>query len=62
MGSQGLYVEVTKSWDYAPLAQILLPRYVPRAGRETLLHLSFWAKAEKLRASDPTPSIQVATA
>lgn len=45
--------------DHAPLVQVLLPRYVPRAGKETLLHLSFWAKAEKLKASDPTPSVTV---
>ena len=37
-----------------------MPRYVPRAGKETLLHLSFWASAEKLRSSDPTPTITVA--
>ena len=37
--------------DHAPLVQVLLPRYVPRAGKETLLHLSFWAKAEKLKGA-----------
>eukprot|EP00322_Chrysochromulina_rotalis_P026947 CAMPEP_0115855900 /NCGR_PEP_ID=MMETSP0287-20121206/14778_1 /TAXON_ID=412157 /ORGANISM="Chrysochromulina rotalis, Strain UIO044" /LENGTH=1202 /DNA_ID=CAMNT_0003310063 /DNA_START=9 /DNA_END=3617 /DNA_ORIENTATION=+ len=58
-GSQGLYVEVSKAWEYAPLAQILLPRYVPRAGKETLLHLSFWARAERLKATDPVPRITV---
>ena len=57
--SQGLYVEVNKAWGYAPLAQLLLPRYVPRAGRETLLHLSFWVKAQRLKATDPPPSITV---
>ena len=41
-------------------AQVLLPRYVPRAGRETLLHLGFWARCEKLRSSDPQPSVTVA--
>lgn len=58
-GSQGLYVEVLKSFGWAPLAQLLLPRYVPRAGKETLLHLSFYARAEKLKATDPTPSVTV---
>ena len=58
-GAQGLYIEVIKSFGYAPLAKILLPRYVPRAGKETLLHLSFWARAEKLKATDPTPSVTV---
>ena len=32
-GAHGLYVEVSKAFGYAPLAQLLLPRYVPRAGR-----------------------------
>ena len=59
-GGHGLYVEVDKAWRVANLAQLLLPRYVPRAGKETLLHLSFWASAEKLRSSDPTPTITVA--
>jgi len=58
-GGQGLYVEVRKPWGYAPLAQLLLPRYVPRAGKETLLHLSFYARAQKLKATDPTPTITV---
>jgi hypothetical protein len=59
-GGQGLYVEVDRAWKVAHLAQLLLPRYVPRAGRETLLHLSFWAKAEKMHATDPTPCVTVA--
>ena len=32
------------------LAQVLLPRYVPRAGKETLLHLAFWARVEKMHS------------
>ena len=32
---------------------------VPRAGKETLLHLSFYARAQKLKATDPTPSVTV---
>ena len=59
-GGKGLYVQVERAWGWAPLAQVLLPRYVPRAGKETLLHLSFWARCEKLHAADPTPSVQVA--
>tara|TARA_B110001452_G_scaffold139621_1_gene116042 strand:+ start:255 stop:3833 length:3579 start_codon:yes stop_codon:yes gene_type:complete len=59
-GGQGLYVQVERAWKWAPLAQVLLPRYVPRAGRETLLHLSFWARTEKLHANDPTPTVSVA--
>lgn len=59
-GAQGLYVEVQQAWKHPPLAQVLLPRYVPRAGRETLLHLGFWARCEKLRSSDPQPSVTVA--
>jgi endo-1,4-beta-xylanase len=35
-------------------------RYVPRAGKEMLLHLSFWARVEKMRATDPDPSVTVA--
>ena len=45
---------------WAPLAQLLLPRYVPRAGKEMLLHLAFWARVEKMHASDSTPSVTVA--
>ena len=60
MGGQGLYVEVDRAWKVAALAQLLLPRYVPRAGRETLLHLSFWARAEKMHSTDPTPCVTVA--
>eukprot|EP00966_Prymnesium_polylepis_P115221 2663571-Prymnesium_polylepis.1 len=56
----GLYVEVDRAWRVASLAQVLLPRYVPRAGRETLLHLSFWAKAEKMKSTDPTPCVTIA--
>ena len=58
-GAHGLYVEVSKAFGYAPLAQLLLPRYVPRAGKETLLHLSFYARAQKLKATDPTPTVTV---
>ena len=58
-GASGLYVEVDKEFGWAPLAQLLLPRYVPRAGKETLLHLSFYARAQKLKATDPTPTIVV---
>jgi len=29
---------------------VLLPRYVPRAGKETLLHLAFWARVEKMHS------------
>ena len=43
-GSKGLYALVDKPWGVASLAQLLLPRYVQRADRETLLHLSFYAK------------------
>ena len=38
-----MYVEVSKAWRVASLARLLLPRYVPRAGKEMLLHLAFWA-------------------
>jgi hypothetical protein len=58
-GAQGLYVEVTKAWGVASLAQVLLPRYVPRAGKETLLHLGFYARAERLKATDPVPIVTV---
>jgi endo-1,4-beta-xylanase len=59
-GGAGLYVEVDTPFGYAPIAQLLLPRYVPRAGKETLLHLSFYARAQKLKATDPTPTVTVA--
>jgi len=59
-GAQGLYVEVSKAFRVANLAQLLLPRYVPRAGKETLLHLSFYAKVEKMRSIDPKPTVTVA--
>jgi hypothetical protein len=59
-GAQGLFVQVERAWRHPPLAQVLLPRYVPRAGRETLLHLAFWARCEKLKASDPQPTVTVA--
>jgi hypothetical protein len=59
-GGAGLYVEVTKPWGVASLARLLLPRYVPRAGKEMLLHLAFWARVEKMKASDPTPTVTVA--
>lgn len=59
-GAKGLYVEVTRPWGVAQLAQLLLPRYVPHADRETLLHIAFYAKVEKLRATDPDPSVTVA--
>lgn len=55
----GLFVEVDRAWKVPALAQLLLPRYMPQAGQETLLHLSFWAKAEKMKASDPTPCVTV---
>lgn len=58
-GSQGMYVEVSKAFGWAPIAQLLLPRYVPRAGKETLLHLSFYARAQKLKATDPVPTVTV---
>ena len=58
-GAHGLYVEVDKPWKVANLAQVLLPRYVPRAGKETLLHLSFWARVEKMHYVDPTPTVTV---
>ena len=32
-GGSGLYVEVSKAWRVASLARLLLPRYVPRAGK-----------------------------
>ncbi|KOO23982.1 glycoside hydrolase family 10 [Chrysochromulina tobinii] len=59
-GGAGLYVEVSKAWKVASLARLLLPRYVPRAGQEMLLHLAFWARAEKMKSTDPTPSVTVA--
>ena len=58
-GAQGLYVEVSKTFGWASLAQLLLPRYVPRAGKETLLHLSFYARSQKLKATDPTPTVTI---
>ena len=33
-----LFYACLRQGKWAPLAQVLLPRYVPRAGRETLLH------------------------
>ena len=36
------------------------PSYVPRAGKETLLHLAFWCRVEKMHSTDPTPSVTVA--
>jgi len=59
-GGYGLYVEVSKAWRVPSLARLLLPRYVLRAGKEMLLHLSFWARVEKMHATDPTPSVTVA--
>ena len=59
-GGAGLYVEISKAWKVASLARLLLPRYVPRAGKEMLLHLAFWARVEKMHASDPMPSVTVA--
>ena len=59
-GGAGLYVEISKAWKVASLARLLLPRYVPRAGKEMLLHLAFWARVEKMHATDPTPSVTVA--
>ena len=58
-GTHGLYVEVDKPWKVPALAQVLLPRYVPRAGKETLLHLAFWARVEKMHSVDPTPTVTV---
>ena len=58
-GAHGLYVEVDKPWKVAALAQVLLPRYVPRAGKETLLHLAFWARVEKMHSVDPQPTVTV---
>ena len=57
---QGLYVMVDKPWGVANLARLLLPLYVPNADRETLLHLSFYARVDKLRALDPPPTVTVA--
>jgi hypothetical protein len=45
-GEKGLYVMVDRPWGVASLARLLMPRYVPRADRETLLHLSFYAKVK----------------
>jgi len=59
-GGAGLYVEVSRAWRVASLARLLLPRYVPRAGKEMLLHLAFWARVEKMHSTDPTPSVTVA--
>ena len=59
-GGAGLYVEVSKAWKVASLARLLLPRYVPRAGKEMLLHLAFWARVEKMHSTDPDPSVTVA--
>ena len=59
-GTQGLYVEVTKPWRVASLAQLLLPPYVPRAGQETLLHLSFYARVDKMRSTDANPTVTLA--
>ena len=56
---QGLYAAVSKPWGVAQMARIQLPRYVPRLGQETLLHLSFFARVEKLRQADPDPKIRV---
>ena len=56
-GGHGLYVEVDKAWRVANLAQLLLPRYVPRAGKETLLHLSFWARAAATQGKTTSPKL-----
>ena len=53
-------MEISKAWKVASLARLLLPRYVPRAGKEMLLHLAFWARVEKMHASDPMPTVTVA--